>query len=68
MNDVASTVSTSRKKGSIIPVPIPMGGQQSQSPVVAISGGGGSTETKTFSESGLNSFITNNLLRELEYT
>ena len=68
MNDVASTVSTSRKKGSIIPVPIPVGGQQPQSPVVAISGGGGSTETKTFSESGLNSFITNNLLRELEYT
>ena len=67
MNDVASTVSTSRKKGSIIPVPIPMGGQQSQSPVVAISGGG-STEIKRVSESGLNSFITNNLLRELEYT
>ena len=48
MNDVGNTVASSKKKGSVIPVPIPMGGQQAQSPGVAISGGpGGSEETKT---------------------
>ena len=69
MNDVASTVSTSRKKGSIIPVPIPVGGQQPQSPGVVMSGGsGGGGGTETIVVNGLNSFVTNNLLRELEYT
>jgi len=69
MNDIGSTVSTSRKKGSIIPVPIPVGGQQPQSPGVVMSGGsGGGGGTKTVVKNELNSFVTNNLLRELEYT
>ena len=69
MGDVGNTVASSKKKGSVIPVPIPVGGQQAQSPGVAISGGGGSGGgTKTVVVNGLNSFITNNLLRELEYT
>ena len=68
MNDIDSTVATSKKKGSVIPVPIPMGGQQSQSPTVVMSGGGGGGGTKTVVVNELNSFITNNLLRELEYT
>ena len=69
MNDVASTVSTSTKKGSIIPVPIPVGGQQPQSAGVVMSGGsGGGGGTETIVVNGLNSFVTNNLLRELEYT
>ena len=69
MNDVGNTVATSKKKGSVIPVPIPMGGQQSQSPTIAMSGGtGGGGGTKTVVKNELNSFITNNLLRELEYT
>lgn len=69
MSDVGSTVATSKKKGSVIPVPIPMGGQQSQSPTIVMSGGtGGGGGTKTVVINELNSFITNNLLRELEYT
>ena len=35
--DIGTTVATSKKKGSVIPVPIPMGGQQSQSPTVVMS-------------------------------
>ena len=69
MSDIGSTVASSKKKGSVIPVPIPMGGQQSQSPTIVMSGGtggGGGTTTVVINE--LNSFITNNLLRELEYT
>ena len=69
MDDVGSTVATSKKKGSVIPVPIPMGGQQSQSPGVVMSGGsGGGGKSETVVVNGLNSFVTNNLLRELEYT
>ena len=68
MGDIGTTVATSKKKGSVIPVPIPMGGQQSQTPQVVISGGGGGGGTKTVVVNELNSFITNNLLRELEYT
>ena len=68
MGDIGTTVATSKKKGSVIPVPIPMGGQQSQTPQVVMSGGGGGGGTKTVVVNELNSFITNNLLRELEYT
>jgi murein DD-endopeptidase MepM/ murein hydrolase activator NlpD len=69
MSDIGSTVASSKKKGSVIPVPIPMGGQQSQSPTIVMSGGtGGGGGTKTVVINELNSFITNNLLRELEYT
>ena len=69
MDDVGSTVASSKKKGSVIPVPIPMGGQQPQSPGVVTSGGsGGGGKSKTVVVNGLNSFVTNNLLRELEYT
>lgn len=69
MSDVSSTVASSKKKGSVIPVPIPMGGQQSQSPGVVMSGGsGGGGKSETVVVNGLNSFVTNNLLRELEYT
>ena len=69
MNDIGSTVASSKKKGSVIPIPIPMGGQQSQAPQVAMSGGsGGGGGTKTVVKNELNSFVTNNLLRELEYT
>ena len=69
MNDIGSTVASSKKKGSVIPIPIPMGGQQSQAPQVVMSGGsGGGGGTKTVVKNELNSFVTNNLLRELEYT
>ena len=69
MDDVGSTVATSKKKGSVIPVSIPMGGQQAQSPGVVMSGGsGGGGKSETVVVNGLNSFVTNNLLRELEYT
>ena len=68
MGDVGNTVASSKKKGSVIPIPIPVGGQQSQSPGVAISGGSSDGGTKTVVVNELNSFITNNLLRELEYT
>ena len=44
MGDVGNTVASSKKKGSVIPVPIPVGGQQAQSPGVAISGGSGVVE------------------------
>ena len=68
MGDVGNTVASSKKKGSVIPIPIPVGGQQAQSPGVAISGGSSDGGTKTVVVNELNSFITNNLLRELEYT
>jgi len=68
MNSASTAVSTSKKKGTVVPVPIPIGGQQPQSPGVMVSGGGSDGGTNVVMESGLNSFITNNLLRELEYT
>ena len=68
MGDVGNTVASSKKKGSVIPIPIPVGGQQAQSPGIAISGGSSDGGTKTVVVNELNSFITNNLLRELEYT
>ena len=67
-NNITNTVSTSKRKKQVVAVPISIGGGQKQSPTIVMSGGGSNGGTNIVRESGLNSFITNNLLRELEYT
>lgn len=64
--EVAGKV-TPERTGRTIPVPIPTGGTGASQPP---SGGGGSSAPPVFFGGGdqLNSFVTQTLLRELEYT
>ena len=64
--DIAKQV-TPERKGQVITVPIPMTGGTQPAPTPATQGEKSSISIST-SENALNSFVTQALLRELEYT
>jgi hypothetical protein len=64
--DVARQV-TPERSAKVIPVPIPMGGKESPAPAPRMEGEK-STISLSSGENTLNSFVTQALLRELEYT